>query len=149
MRRACSSDLRECVMKAVEASASCRAAALAFRVALSLAIKGLARLCEHGECRARNHCWVGSVHLSTCTRSCFSIGRQAHRRGPSKGYTGTQGENSQLAGNSGRPPGRHRNLAGYRRISFTYHLCQNNVPSSEAANGAGRARPLSNPAQTD
>ena len=49
MARACSNDLRERVVKAVEAGASCRAAALRFGVAPSSAIKWLARWRERGD----------------------------------------------------------------------------------------------------
>lgn len=49
MPRACSNDLRERVVKAVEAGASCRSAALRFGVAPSSAIKWLARWRERGD----------------------------------------------------------------------------------------------------
>lgn len=43
MPKACSNDLRERVLQAVEAGSSCRSAALRFGVAPSSAIKWLAR----------------------------------------------------------------------------------------------------------
>jgi putative transposase len=49
MPRACSKDLRERVVKAVEAGASCRSAALRFGVAPSSAIKWVARWRERGD----------------------------------------------------------------------------------------------------
>lgn len=49
MPRACSNDLRERVVKAVEAGASCRAAALRFGVSPSSAIKWLARWRRHAD----------------------------------------------------------------------------------------------------
>jgi len=49
MPRACSNDLRERVVKAVEAGASCRSAALRFGVAPSSAIKWVARWRTHGD----------------------------------------------------------------------------------------------------
>ena len=49
MGRACSSDLRERVVKAVAAGASCRSAALRFGVAPSSAIKWVARWRERGD----------------------------------------------------------------------------------------------------
>ena len=49
MSKACSNDLRERVVKAVDAGASCRAAALRFGVAPSSAIKWVARWRERGD----------------------------------------------------------------------------------------------------
>ena len=49
MPKACSNDLRERVLQAVEAGSSCRSAALRFGVAPSSAIKWLARWREHGD----------------------------------------------------------------------------------------------------
>lgn len=49
MPRACSNDLRERVVKAVEAGASARSAALRFGVAPSSAIKWVARYRERGD----------------------------------------------------------------------------------------------------
>ena len=49
MPRACSNDLRERVVKAVEAGASCRSAALRFGVAPSSAIKWIARWRTRGD----------------------------------------------------------------------------------------------------
>lgn len=49
MGRACSNDLRERVVRAVEGGASCRSAALRFGVAPSLAIKWVARWRERGD----------------------------------------------------------------------------------------------------
>lgn len=49
MPRACSNDLRERVVKAVEAGSSCRSAALRFGVAPSSAIKWVARWRERGD----------------------------------------------------------------------------------------------------
>lgn len=49
MPRACSNDLRERVVKAVEAGASCRSAAQRFGVAPSSAIKWLARWRRQGD----------------------------------------------------------------------------------------------------
>ena len=49
MSKACSNDLRERVVKAVDGGASCRAAALRFGVAPSSAIKWVARWRERGD----------------------------------------------------------------------------------------------------
>jgi transposase len=49
MPKACSNDLRERVVRAVEAGASCRSAALRFGVAPSSAIKWMKRWRERGE----------------------------------------------------------------------------------------------------
>jgi transposase len=49
MGKACSNDLRERVVKAVEGGASCRSAALRFGVAPSSAIKWMARWRERGD----------------------------------------------------------------------------------------------------
>lgn len=49
MPKACSNDLRERVLKAVEAGATCRAAALRFGVAPSSAIKWMARWQARGD----------------------------------------------------------------------------------------------------
>lgn len=49
MPRACSNDLRERVVKAVESGASCRSAALRFGIAPSSAIKWLSRWRAHGD----------------------------------------------------------------------------------------------------
>ena len=49
MPRACSNDLRERVVRAVEAGQSCRSAALRFGVAPSSAIKWCERWREHGD----------------------------------------------------------------------------------------------------
>ncbi|MGZ3297021.1 MAG: transposase [Xanthobacteraceae bacterium] len=49
MPKACSNDLRERVVKAVEAGQSCRSAALRFRVSPSSAIKWMERWRQHGD----------------------------------------------------------------------------------------------------
>lgn len=54
MPRACSNDLRERVVRAVEAGQSCRSAALRFGVAPSSAIKWMARWRERGDVSPRS-----------------------------------------------------------------------------------------------
>lgn len=56
MPRACSNDLRERVVKAVESGSSARSAALRFGVAPSSAIKWVARYRERGEVSPTSQC---------------------------------------------------------------------------------------------
>ena len=68
MPRACSNDLRERVVKAVESGSSARSAALRFGVAPSSAIKWVARYRERGEVSRRGVSILGISIFGVCTR---------------------------------------------------------------------------------